>query len=145
MPSWDAVCAGFGVELIFSLDVLLLKHRVTAPASTSPSFCTVTNFSCPCVTISAGKTVWSLEHPAGSVKQGGREARLKGLSLFKSRGEESKGRSDSLQLQKNCLEGLFSELLQTGQGVTGLKYSKENSAWAAGKKKIKRAEGEILK
>lgn len=124
-----AVCAGLGVGLIFCLNAPPLKHGITAPASTSPSFCTDTNFSCPCVTASAGKSVWSLEHPAGSFKK-----RLKGLSLFKSRGEASKGRSD-LQLQKTCLEGLFSELLQTGQGVTGFKYSKENSAWAARKKK----------
>lgn len=95
LPSWDAVCAGLRVELIFCLDTPLWKYGITAPGSTSPSFCTVINFSCPCVTASAGESVWSLEHPAGSVKQGGREARLKGLSLFKSRGEESKGRSES--------------------------------------------------
>ena len=47
-----------------------LKHRITAPASTSPSFCIVTNFSCPCVTLSAGKIVSEviLEHPADFVK-----------------------------------------------------------------------------
>lgn len=43
-----------------------------------------------------------LERPAGSVKRGGLEERLKGLSLFKPRGEQSKA-SDSLQLQKSCL------------------------------------------
>lgn len=78
---------------IFSLDAPLLKYGITDPASTSPSFCT--NFSCPSVTTPAGKSVWSLEHPAGSVKQGGRETRLKGLSLFKSKGEGNEGRSES--------------------------------------------------
>lgn len=55
LPSWDAAHAGFWGKLIFLFDVPLLKQGITAPVSTSLSYCTVTNFSCPCVTRSAGK------------------------------------------------------------------------------------------
>lgn len=115
--------AGFWGTACPRLAVPLLKREVTAPASSSPSFCMVTNFSCPDVTSSARKIVQKviLEHRAGSVKRGGCEERLTG---------EKRAREDVTvpSYIKAACKGSSLSPLQTGQGVTGLNYSKENTA-----------------
>lgn len=115
--------AGFWGTACPRLAVPLLKREVTAPASSSPSFCMVTNFSCPDVTSSARKIVQKviLEHRAGSVRRGGCEERLTG---------EKRAREDVTvpSYIKAACKGSSLSPLQTGQGVTGLNYSKENTA-----------------
>lgn len=61
------------------------------------------------------------EYPAGSVKRGGCEERLMG---------EKRAREDVAvpSYIKAACKGSSWSPLQTGQGVTGLNYSKENTA-----------------